>query len=252
MSVPRIVRRPVAVLAGTGTAVALALVPGAAHAQVAGLYAAAGESSAHYTGTGTGGTCDLTSGSASTTSSIRHFNHGTKHASADLNATYTNSLDTSDQVTVKGHLDSSLTLKRKHHDLSSFELTAGGSISINHSVIGSDCSASGEVLGEVQLQFTEHKKGYLTLTRDTKKPHSLTEIVIENVATGQEVAFSIFEGSQSHIVSKALLKPGTYQVAELLAGVSSGDAGPLPKSAPRTSKVAQTLDVSGVFAPLKH
>lgn len=254
MSTRRQLHRSVALLASAGATAALTLVPASgAHAAVAGLYAAAAASNAEFVGSG-GGTCDLTSapGSDDVTSGIRHFSHGTKHASADLKATYTNSLDTADKVTVKGHVDSSMTLKKKHNDLSAFELTVGGSVQINHTITGSQCQGSGEVLGETQVSFTEHKKGVLSLTRDTQKPNSLIELVIENAKTGQAVAFTVFEGSHSHAVSKAVLKPGTYVIAEGFAGIVAGESGIPLKSARLSTKVAQTIDIHGVFAPKKH
>lgn len=251
MSTSRYVRRSVAVVASVGVTAALTLVPSSAQAKVAGLYAAAGFASATFVGSG-GGSCDLTSapGSNNVQSPVRHFNHGTKNASADLKATFTNSLDTSDKVTVKGHVDSSLTLKRKHHDLSAFELTVGGSVKINHTVTGSQCRATGDVVGEMAVTFTEHKKGFLTVTRDTKKPSSVVELVLENAKTGQEVAFEVYVGGPSHFVSRALLKPGTYRIDEAEAGIVGGAL--LTKSAARSTKVAQTVHLSGVFTPKKH
>lgn len=245
-------RRSVAVLASAGTTAALALLPSAsAHASVAGLYAAAGNAGASYTGTG-GGTCTLTSGSSSTESPVKHFSKGTKSASADLNATFTNSLDSSDQVQVKGHVDSTLTLHKKHNDLTYYQLTVGGTVSINHTTTGSDCRGEGDVLGEAQVTFTEHKKGWFYFTRTTKQAHSLVEFVLINVKTDQVVSLDVFQGDHSSTTSRALLKPGTYEIEQNEAGITAGGVGVFAKAGPKSTKVKQTITLTGQFKPIKH
>lgn len=245
------VRRSGAILASAGTAAALALLPSAsANAAVAGQYAAAGNASATYTGTG-GGTCDLSAGSSSSESPIKTFNHGTRSASADLNATFTNSLDSTDSVQVKGHVDSTLTLHKKHGDLTGYQLTVGGSISVNHTITGSQCRGSGDVIGEAAVMFTEHKKGWFYFTRTTKQPNTLVEFVLINTKTDQVVSLDVFEGSHSKVTSRAELKPGTYEIEQNEAGITAGSTGVL-KSQPRSTKAKQTITLTGQFKPIKH
>jgi hypothetical protein len=252
MATRRHLHRTVALLASAGATAALTLVPNAgAYAAVQGLYIAGGNAGADFVGSG-GGTCDVTSGSDSVQTGIRSFDHGTKRASADLRATFTNSLDPSDKVTVKGHVDSSLTLKKKHNDLSTFALTVGGTIAVNHTVTGSQCRGSGQVFGATQVAFTEHKKGWLYLTRDTKKPNSFVEFILINTRTGQAVALDFFQGSRSHVTTRARLKPGTYEVSQNEAGLAIGAGGILMKSQALSARAAQTVHLTAQFKPNKH
>lgn len=252
MSTRRRIHRSLAILASGGAAAALALIPATgAHANVQAQFFAGGNASADNTGTG-GGTCDLTSGDDSVTTSPIAFTHGTKRRSANLSATFTNSLDSSDQVTVKGHTDSSLTLKRANGDLREFDLTGGGTVSISHTVLGSECHASGLMGAAVQsFKFTEHKKGWLTITRNIKTANGLTEYVLVNVATGNPVSLEVSQGGASTSTSKALLKPGTYGFEQVEVAVTAGGAGILAKSGQQDARAKQTLELNGVFKPLK-
>jgi hypothetical protein len=251
MSTRTIVHRSVATFISAGAAAALALAPaGGAHAAVQAQFITGGSASSSVVGGGAN-TCDLTGGSSSATMSQVAFNHGTKRRSADLKATYTDSLNTSDKVTVKGHFDASLTLRKKHNDLSSFDLTGGGSVKVTHTVTGSGCSAEGLVGAGVQeLLFTEHKKGWFYVTRDTKKPNSLTEFVLVNLKTDQTVGLDIYEGGPSHTTSRALLKPGKYALEQTEVAITVGGAG-LLKSAPLSARAKQTIELKGQFKPLK-
>jgi hypothetical protein len=251
MTTRRTVRRSLAVLASTGLGAALAFIPsGSALAAVQGQYVASAQAEATFIGNG-GGTCTLSSGDDSVETNPVAFTHGTKHRSVDLDATFTNSLDPSDQVRVKGHGDSTLTLKKRHKDLSAFDLTFGGSVKISHTIIGSQCRGSGDVLASTEVIFTEHKKGVLTLTRSTKKPGSVLTFVLFNVDTDRAVVIDAFEGSHSHNTAHVTLKPGKYGIAETEVGIEAGSSVVL-KNAARTSKVAQTLHLHATFTPKKH
>jgi hypothetical protein len=251
MTTSRFVRRSVAVLASAGATVSLALIPaGGAHAAVHGMYAAFGDAEANFSGSG-GGDCNLSAGDSSALSPVHHFTHGTKHSSVDLDATFTNSLDSSDSVRVKGHADTALTLHRKRGDLTSFALAAGGKLAVQHSTSGSQCVGSGSVGAETVVDFSEHHKGYLYLTRDTKKPNSFSTYFLINVDTDKLVTVSFFEGGQSHSTSRALLKPGRYELAETELGVSIGEGGILAKSSGRDSKAKLTVNLTGEFKPSK-
>jgi hypothetical protein len=245
-------RRSVAVLATAGATVSLALLPaGGAHAVVKGMYAAGANADAQFVGSG-GGSCDVVvPGSDDPISPIHQFSHGTRHASVDLDATFVNSLDSTDSVRVKGHADTSLTLHRTHGDLTSFALGVGGNLSVQHSVAGSECQASGSVLGEMQVFFSEHKKGYLYVTRDTKKADSVSEFILVNAETDKLVTLDVYAGDQSHDTSRALLKPGKYEIIETEAGLSIGGSGILLRSAPREAKAKATVHLSGEFKPSK-
>jgi hypothetical protein len=253
MTTSLFVRRSVAVLASAGAATALTLVPQAgAHAAVKAEYFATATANAQYTGTG-GFTCDLTSapGSDDVTSSTAAFTHGTKRRSATANATFTNSGVPTDTVKVKSHVDSALTVKKHGRDLSSLTMTAGGSVKITHSIFNSDCRASGEAVGIAQpVTFTEHKKGWLYLTRSTKKPNSITELVVENAKTMKIVSVEVYEGSgHTHSTVRALLKPGKY-IMVAAAGAFGGGTGIL-KSASRVSKTKASMTVHAEFKPIK-
>ena len=255
MTTSRLVRRSVAAFAATGAAAALAFVPaGSAQADVAGLYGAIGSADASYTGPTVGGACTVAvPGSDSVDSPVKHFSHGTRAASVNLDATFISSDNPADTTRVKGHVDSTLTLKKHNKDLQSFALGVGGTVSVHHAVSGSLCSAQGTVAGVTQVTFTEHKKGWFTLTRDTKKPNSVAEVALINVKTQKIVSFDIFVGSQSHQTSRALLKPGHYELVQTEAGITAGDSGIFLKSgAPRTAKAKLSIHISGSFKPVKH
>lgn len=245
-------RTCVAILASAAAAAALVLVPGAsAQAAVHGEYAAFAQANADYTGS-SGGSCDLTAGLDHVTSPVHDFNHGSRSASVDLDATFTNSLDSSDSVRVRGHADSTLTLHRKHGDLTDFDLGVGGSVSVQHSAAGSSCQGTGSALGGIQVVFTEHKKGYFYVTRDTKKPDSVTEYVLINVATDKLLALDVYSGDQSHETGRTLLKPGQYELVETQAGLSIGGSGIVLKSAPLVAKAKLTVHLQGEFKPSKR
>jgi hypothetical protein len=246
-----IVRRSFAIVASTGVGAALALIPsGSALANVQGQYALSGNADSSVVGSG-GNTCDLTSGDDSPSSSPVAFTHGTKHRSIDLNATFTNSLNSSDKVKVKGHADSALTLKKKGSDLNVFDMTIGGSVKISHTVTGSGCSGSGQLIAQTQVDFTEHKKGTFTLTRDTKKPNSFSEFVLFDLKRQKVVTLDVFEGDHSHASSRAVIKPGKYEIAMTELGILSNNSSFL-KTQALSRRVAQTIHLHGEFTPKKH
>jgi hypothetical protein len=250
----RHLHRSVALLASAGATAALTLTPTAgAHASVQGEYAAVGQAEASYRGPTSGGHCDLSAGEANPIGQIHtNFSHGTKHSSVDLSATYSSSDNSADQVKMKGHIDTSMTLKRKHNDLSAFAITAGGSLSVKHTVPGSACQGTASIVAEVpQVLFTEHKKGYLYLTRDTLKPNSFSEFILVNLKDSSLVALDVFAGTKSHVTSRALLKPGNYEIEESGAGLAIGNVG-IFKSAALSKKAAQTVHLQGQFKPVKH
>jgi hypothetical protein len=250
----RILHRSLAGLASAGAAASLALIPAAgAHAAVQATYVAGGSSDVDVVGTA-GNTCDLTSGvgSDSATSSTAMFGHGTKRRSVDLKATYTDSLNTADKVTVKGHVDSSLTIKRKHNDLSSFDLIADGSMKVTHTVAGSLCAGSGIMgAGVNEMRFTEKKKGWFSVTRNVKAPSSIAIYVLVNLDKGNVIALEEYQGGQSRFTNRALLKPGHYALEETEVGISIGGAGLFAKNAPLSAKIKKTLELQGQFKPLK-
>jgi len=237
----------------TAGALALTMLPGAAHAGVITQYAAFASSESQYTGSTTGVTCDLSAGSDNELSGIAKFAHGTKRRSVTLRSTYTRSDDSTDRVKVRGHLDSSMTLRRAGRDLRSFALTAGGSLSVSHAISGSSCDVQARVAaGTEGFRFTEHHGGWLYLTRDTRKPDSFMSYELINAKSGHVLAFETFQGTKSHQVSRTRLKPGTYRLEQIQVGLFVGQTFGILKSAPLTRTASQTLHLSGVFKRAQH
>jgi hypothetical protein len=252
MTMHTLLRRSGAVLTGLGVTAALTLITTTdAQAAVHGEYGAIGSSFASYNGPTIGGTCNLTSGDSSPESDIANFSHGTRKRSVSLNTVYTASDNLSDTTHVQGHIDTSLTLARRGKDLRSFELTAGGKLSVSHSVGGSHCRAGGSVIGATQVVFTEHKKGWFYLSHDSKKPNSALTAVIFNADTGKVVTVSFFEGTASHETTRALLKPGRYVLIETQAGLAINSGGILAaKGGPSSRTVHHSMSIRGEFKPL--
>jgi hypothetical protein len=255
MTMSTLVRRSGAVLTSAGVAAALTLLsPGAAHAAVQAQFVAVGQASASYNGPTSGGTCNLTSpvGSNNVESTTAAFQHGTKSRSVNLDATWASSDNSSDTVRVQGHVRSTLDVERRNsRDLKSFDLGVGGTVKINHSMAGSACSAQGAVFGATIIAFTEHKKGVLTLTRDTRKPGSILVFQVVDLTSGKAVTVDLFQGPKSHSVSRAVLKPGQYAIEPAQAGITAGGNGSIFKSAPRTTQTALTIHLQGTFTPNK-
>ena len=245
----RPLRRVLATGTAVGIAAALALLPAAAEAKVAAKYVAAGSSSSNYIGATSGATCDLRTGDDDNPqTSEADFSNGTRRRSVDLDTHYTNSANTADTVHVKGHLDTKLTIDRPHRDLRSFDFGAGGTLKVIHSLARSDCQTSGSLLGESMVTFTEHHKGHLYVTRDTAKPNSVVAFVLVNLKTQKLVTFEEFAGGKSHATSRALLKPGTYAIEEMVVGLSVGDTGiPLKSGRPAQRSVTLTTTLHGEF-----
>lgn len=250
MPSPLTVRRATAALAAVGATTALTLVPvTGAQAGVAATFEAQASANARFTGSG-GGDCTLTSGQDQVTSSPVAFHHGTKQRTAQTSATFTNSLDSSDQVTVTSKTTSSMTLKRKAGDLASLDLSADGKITIDHTVIGSQCTGTGLALGDVpSAQFTEHHKGTLTLTFDTTKPNALIEFVVVNGKTGHIAMEYVDVATHLHGSITAHVKPGTYLVELSAVGVF---AGPLnAKAATHSQRASADVALHLQFTPKK-
>lgn len=242
-------RRSGAAVTGAAVAAALTLLtPLPANAAVAAQFAAQSTASADYTGDTIGGSCALTSGDDSAQSSIATFSRGVKHRSVDLDATFSSSDNPADTVRVRGHSAADLTIRKKNRDLKSFALDVGASVKVTHSLGGSNCQGQGFAGGVFIMEFTEHHKGYLYLTRDTKKHGSLSEFVLVNEKTDKLVTLDFFAGDKSHATSRTLLKPGRYSVEFAVVGISTGTEGLILRSgAPVSAKIARTVHLSGEF-----
>jgi hypothetical protein len=251
MSTRTFVHRSVAILAGTGAAAALALFPSVSHASVKASYVAVAETDADYVGPTSGGSCDLSSPNSESDTPPVNFSHGTKHRSAQINAKYTSSDNSSDQVTVKGNVTSSLTLKKSHNDLRSMDLKTGGSVKISHTESGSACVGTAEAIAGLEgLIFTEHKKGTFTLTRDMKQDNSVSEFELVSAKTNRAVLLDLSSGAgTSHATYKAALKPGTYAILAFCGVSSPGNV--ILKSAQRTTKVSLKNELRAAFTPAK-
>ena len=248
-----IIRRTGALVTSVGVAAALTLLtPITANAGVHGQYGALGQADASYNGPTIGGDCTLTDGDDSTSSPIATLSNGTKRRSVNVDATFTSTDSLADSVRVRGHLDSKLTLKKKGRDLQSFEMAAGGSIKVNHTIGGSACEASGAVAGQSQTMFTEHKKGWFYITHDVKVPHAVIEAELINLDTDKIVTLDIYLGEHSHQTSRAKLKPGRYGLI-VVTGVTVGNNIGIGLAKPSLrAKAKLTTTVSGHFKPLKH
>jgi hypothetical protein len=247
-----IFRRSVAVLAGAGATTALALIPStAANASVKAEFGARGDAHASYVGPTVGGMCTLTSGDQEPLSSGVTFHRGTKRQSVNLGATFTSSDNSADQVRVKGHVKSALTIKRKHGDLSSLDFTADAAVTITNTVSGSACRGSGDALGTIPLlSFTEAKKGKLNLSFTTSKPHALIEFIVFSYKTDEPITQIVNVGDRTQGTSQMTLKPGKYAIAETEIGAFSGSiAG---KSASLSHKTSRTVEVTARFTPKTH
>jgi hypothetical protein len=241
-------RRILAASASVGLAAAIACLPaGSAQANVAATFQAVGSSNAFVPGGAS--TCDLQVGDDDSPSTTpKQFRDGTRRASVSLDTTYTNSLDPTDVVHVKGHVDSKLTVDKRHRDLKSFTLKAGGSIKIVHTLLSSNCEATGSVLGFATMDFTEHHKGWFYLTRDTQEPNAAAIFVLVNAKTGHLKTLDLFEGGdQSHATSRVFLRPGKYSISQMAAGVALSDSG-LAKSGLTPDRAASlTTTLQGEF-----
>jgi hypothetical protein len=245
-------RRSVAVLASAGATTALALIPStAAHASVKAEFVAEGEASAQYVGPTVGGTCTKTSGNQQSNSSGVTFHHGTKRQSVNLGATFTSSDNSADQVKVKGHVKSALTIKRKHGDLSSLDFSADAAVTVSNTVSGSACRGSGETFAMIPLMsFTEAKKGKLNVSFTTSKPNALIEFIVFSYKTEEPIMEVVNVGDRTQGTSQMTLKPGKYAIAETQIGAFSGSiAG---KSASLSHKTSRTVEVTASFTPKTH
>jgi hypothetical protein len=245
-------RRSVAMLASAGVTTAIALLPSAAaHASVKAEFQAEGEADASYVGPTAGGSCDLTSGHDDVFSPGVTFHHGTKRQSVKLGATFTSSDNSADQVRVKGHVNSSLTVKRKGGGLSSLDLTADAAVTVSNTESGSACRGSGDLLGGIQLlNFTESKKGVLSIDYTTSKPQALIEFVVFSYKTEQSVMEVLNVGNHTHGTGQVTLKPGKYAIGETEVGAFGGSV--FAKRASLTHKTSRTVEVKAAFMPKKH
>jgi hypothetical protein len=247
-------RRAGAVVTSAAVAATLTLLsPGAAQASVHASFGALANADADYSGPTLGGDCTLVSpvGSNTVVSSVANFKRGTRTRSADLDATFASTDNAADTVRVRAHVKSTLTVRKRHRDLRSFDMATGGSVTISHSMANSTCIGSGIAVGSAEIRFSEHRSGWLTLTRDTKKPHSLVEFLLLNRDTSESVAVDFHVGSKSHATARVRLKPGRYVLEAGIEGFEAG-ASIFTKSAqPRSTKVAKTIAVHAEFKPKK-
>jgi hypothetical protein len=149
-------------------------------------------------------------------------------------------------------VDTKLTLERKGRDLRSFELAAGGRLKVTHGISGSSCTAQGSLGGITQTVFTEHKKGWLYITRETHKPNSATIAFVLDMKKEKLLTLDYFQGGKSHATSRVLLKPGKYALYQAQVGLTTGTTGIFTaKGSPLAAKVKLTTTLSGEFKPIK-
>jgi hypothetical protein len=212
MSSSRSVRRALALTATGGLVAAVAWLPAApANAAVQAQLLAVGEA-------GTSSNCTLTSGDDNPQTQTPVFSHGQKSRSVDLDATFTNTGNSSDVVQMSGHYTGTVSVARKGTNLGSVSLT----------------DPTAEVLSVFESQFTESQKGWLYVERTTPAKAGVTELITQNTDTGAAVAFEIYQGGQSHALSRGYVTPGTFS-GIMVVGLTAGDTGVLLKRAPTSS-----------------
>jgi hypothetical protein len=229
MSSSRSVRRVLALTATGGLVAAVGWLPAApANAAVQAGLLAVGEA-------GTSGSCTLTSGDDNPETATPVFSHGQKTRSVDLDATFTNTGDSSDVVQMSGHYTGTVKVARKGANLGSASLTGSGHVKVS-SDLGSStaCDPTAEVLSVFQSQFTESQKGWLYVERTTPAKAGITELITQNTDTGAAVAFEIYQGGQSHALSRGFVTPGNFS-GVMVVGLTAGDTGVLLKRAPTSS-----------------
>lgn len=223
-----LLKRSAALLATTASAAALTLIP-ASQAQALGPsgFVVSGNASADWTGSG-GGSCTLTSspGSDEVGTTPVNFQHGTRSRTLDMAATFTNSLDSTDRVKVKGHMRSTLTLRKYGNgDFRLLNLAATGSVTTKHTVAGSHCAGSGSMgSGLLAKPFKVSKRGRLAVSYQAANPHALVELIVVKASNGHSVV--TLESLASHLKGSAgaTLKPGQYVLFGAAVGVFSGSS----------------------------
>jgi len=224
-----LLKRSAALLATTASAAALTLIP-ASQAQALGPsgFVVSGNASADWTGSG-GGSCTLTSspGSDEVSTTPVNFQHGTRSRTLDMAATFTNSLDSTDRVKVKGHMKSTLTLRKYGNgDFRLLDLAASASLTTTHTVTGSHCAGSGSIgSGMLTKPFKVSKRGKLAVSYQASNPQAIIEVVVVKASNGRSVV--TLESFGSHLKGSvgATLKPGQYVLLGAAVGVSTGQSG---------------------------
>jgi hypothetical protein len=221
-----LLKRSAALLATTASAAALTLIP-ASQAQALGPsgFVVSGNASADWTGSG-GGSCTLTSspGSDEVSTTPVNFQRGTRSRTLDMAATFTNSLDSTDRVKVKGHLKSTLTLRKYGNgDFRLLNLAATGSLTTKHTVAGSHCAASGTMGSGILVKpFKVSKRGKLAVSYQAANPRAIVELVVVKASNGHSVV--TLESVAGHLKGSAgaALKPGQYLMFVAAVGVYTG------------------------------
>jgi hypothetical protein len=237
----RSVRRTVAVTASVGVAAALTWLPAApASAAVAAQYGAQGTAS-------TSSSCTLSTGagSDSPSSPLSTFHHGTRKHSVNLDAGFTNTGDSSDTVEMIGHYSSSMTLGRKHGDLTKVLLSGNGKVSIQSSKGNATACEPQAAVDAVALGgFTEGRPGWLLVDRQTVPKQGIALALVENTSTDNTVVFDLWQGRASHTTGRGFVKPGSYSF-EIAVGLTAGNFPPiLLKRAPK-STIAMVFHKAG-------
>jgi len=161
------------------------------------------------------------------------FTHGHKAFSVDLDATYTDTVtpDPTDTVHMTGHYAGDVHLTRKGGNLSRAVISGHGNVAMDAAKGDATlCDPQAAMLSAFQTQFTETQKGWLYVERTTPPKMGVTEVITQNVTTGDPVVFEIYQGSASHATSRGFVTPGSYQ-GLMAAGLTAGNVGIFLKNA---------------------
>jgi hypothetical protein len=180
-------------------------------------------------------TCPLSSGGdQSVTTPV--FTHGKRTRSVNFSATFTNTGDSADTVQASGHYRATWAVAKQGRDLHKASVTGSGSVSLD--VAKGKNTACGEPSAAAEggglLQFTEHHDGWFYVERTTPAVQGIAASQVVNAATNAPVQFDIFQGGESHAVSRGFSKAGGFN-AQIVVGVTAGNGGVPLKRAPHSS-----------------
>jgi hypothetical protein len=233
-------RRTIAVTASAGLAAALAWLPaGPASAAVVAQFVAQGSAT-------TSPSCTLTAGADQPSSAGTTFSSGTRSQSVDLDATFTNTGDPTDTVSMAGHYTAGMTIANRGGDLSKLVATGKGGLGIT-AAQGSASACLPQAFIDLFgfFEFTESQSGWIYVDRTTVPEQGVALTSVADEATSKAIALDVWQGAGSSALSRGFLTPGTFG-GEIAVGLTAGNVPPIIpfKSAPQ-STIAVTFHRSG-------
>ncbi|WP_151084023.1 hypothetical protein [Nocardioides cynanchi] len=233
-------RRTIAVTASAGLAAGLAWLPaGPASAAVVAQFAAQGSAN-------TSSSCTLTTGDDQPSSPGATFSSGTQSQSVDLAATFTNTGNSADTVSMTGHYATTMTVAKQGGDLSKLVATGKGSVGIS-AAQGSASACLPQAFVDLFgfFEFTESHSGWIYITRNTVPKQGIALAAVADEATSRAIAFDVWQGAGSSAVSRGFLTPGTFG-GQIAVGLTAGNVPPIfPFKRTPQSSIAVTFHRSG-------